>query len=111
MVNWVIVAGDYGASYKATVEDLDLSDCTATIDVWLDDDLLIDGEDCSAVTYDGTDSYCYYTVADGDIPLAAIIEDRRTVYMVMIKFVKAGYKEHDLGFQWLVVPPPPVAEA
>ena len=111
MTSWMIVAGDYGGRYKAIVEDLDLSDCTATIDVWLGDTLLIDGQACGDVTYDETEeeSYCYYTVADGDFPLTAIVDNRRTIYMVMVKFIKSGYVEHDLGFQWIVVPPPPTS--
>lgn len=104
---WEIVAGDFGGSYKATAPGLNLSDCTASIKVWKGATLLIDGETCSDVTYDDTDSHCYYTVKDGDFPLSTAVERKRTNYKVMIEFVKDGFKEHDLGFEWIVVPAPP----
>lgn len=107
--NWEIVQGDFGAIYKGTVEDLDLSLCTATIKVWREDTILIDGAACSAVEYSALteESYVYYTVIDGDFPLTAIIDGKRTTYEVMIAFAKDGYKEHDLGFEWTVIPAPP----
>lgn len=106
---WGIVAGDYGASYKATAEGVDLHLCTATIKVWRNSTLLVDEEDCTEVQYDSDEdeSYCYYTVASGDFPSSAAIGGKRTIYKVMIEFTKDGYKEHDLGFEWLVVPGPP----
>ena len=112
--NWEIVAGDFGGSYKAIVEELDLSACTAKIKVWRDSTLLIDGKACSVVTYDeeADESYCYYDVVDGDFPLTAAVEGKRTNYKVMVEFTKiigedTVYKEHDLGFEWIVVPAPP----
>lgn len=107
--DWGIVAGDFGSDYKAVVEGKDLSDCTATIKVWKGDTILIDGEACGSITYDSEsdESYCYYTVADGDFPLTAAIEGKRTNYKVMVEFTKTGYKEHDLGFDWIVTPAPP----
>ena len=107
--NWEIVAGDFGGSYKATVQGLDLSLCTAKIYVWRNSTLLINGKVCSAVTYDSEadESYCYYDVEDGDFPLTTAIEGKRTNYDVMIAFTKTGFKEHDLGFEWIVVPAPP----
>lgn len=113
--NWEIVAGDFGGSYKAIVKGLDLSDCTAKIYVWRDSTHLLktgeeNGKACGTVTYDeGADeSYCYYDVVDGDFPLTAAEDDKKTEYEVMVEFTKAGYKEHDLGFKWIVIPGPPV---
>ncbi len=107
--NWEIVAGDFGGSYKAIVEGLDLSLCTAKIYLWKGETLLLDGKACSTVTYDSDadESYCYYDVKDGDFPLTAAIEGKRTNYNVMVEFIKTGYKEHDLGFEWIVIPAPP----
>lgn len=107
--NWEIVQGDFGAIYKGVVEDLDLSLCTAKIKVWRESTILIDGAACSAVEYSeaNEESYVYYTVADGDFPSTAIIDGKRTTYQVMIEFTKDGYKEHDLGFEWIVIPAPP----
>lgn len=107
--DWEIVAGDFGGKYKARVEGKDLSDCAAKISVWKNSTLLIDGKACSAVSYDGDkdESSCYYTVADGDFPLSAAVDDRETKYEVMVEFTKEGYKEHDLGFKWIVIPAPP----
>lgn len=109
--DWEIVAGDFGGSYKAIVEDLDLSLCKARIKVWRNSTLLIDGKPDAGmtVTYDSDadESYCYYDVQDGDIPLTAAIEGKRTNYTVMVEFTKDGYKEHDLGFEWIVIPGPP----
>ena len=110
MDDWDIVEGDYGASYKAVVEGQDLSACTAKIKVWAEDDsLLIDGKDCSVVTYDAEEdeSYCYYDVDDGDFPMGSAVNDDVTTYSVMVEFTKSGYKEHDLGFKWIVHRAPP----
>lgn len=107
MTDWEIVAGDFGGDYKAIAPGLNLSDCTATIKVWKDSTILIDGKPCGSITYEAPDSYCYYTVEDGDIPLTAAIEGKRTNYKVMVEFTKDGFKEHDLGFEWIVVPAPP----
>lgn len=108
--NWEIVAGDFGESYKAVAEEKDLSACTATIKVWRDSTLLIDGEAMGTITYDSgeDESYCYYTVADGDFPLTAAVGGKKTEYEVMVEFTKTGYKMHDLGFKWIVHPAPPV---
>jgi len=108
-MNWEIVAGDFGGNYKATVKGLNLSVCAAKITVWRNSTLLIDGEACSEVTYDesANESYCYYEVAEGDFPLTAAVEGKRTNYQVMIEFTTTGYREHDLGFEWIVVPAPP----
>lgn len=110
MGDWDIVEGDFGASYKAVVEEQDLSACIAKIKVWGEDDsLLIDGKACSEVTYDpvADESYCYYDVEDGDFPIGSAIDDDVTTYNVMIEFTKSGYKEHDLGFKWVVHRAPP----
>jgi len=40
MTNWEIVAGDFGGSYKAVKEKLDLSACTAKIKVWREPEAL-----------------------------------------------------------------------
>lgn len=104
---WEIVEGDFGGAYKAIAEDLDLSACTAKVKVWKGDTILIDGKACGSITYADGDSYCYYTVADGDFPLGSAIDGKRTNYRVMVEFTKEGYKEHDLGFEWIVIPAPP----
>lgn len=107
--NWEIVTGEFGGSYKAVADGLDLSLCTAKITVWRDLTVLIDGKACGEVTYDAEndESYCYYDVADGDFPSTAAIDGKKTEYDVMIEFTKSGYKEHDLGFNWVVLPAPP----
>lgn len=107
--NWGIVAGDFGASYKAVAEGLDLHLCTAKIKVWKDSTILIDGKACGSIMYDSDadESYCYYDVVEGDFPLSAAIDGRKTNYKVMVEFTKSGYKEHDLGFEWIVTPGPP----
>lgn len=111
--NWEIVQGDYGGTYRAKANELDLSDCTAKIYVWRGDTLLIDGKpDASmTVTYNSTNdySYCDYTVEDEDFPASAIVDDDITQYDVMVRFVKDGFQEHDLGFKWNVHPAPPSA--
>ena len=108
-MTWMIVAGNFGMSMKAIKKGSDLSACTATIKVWKNSTILIDGKACSTVTYDAEkdESYCYYDVVDGDIPLTAAIDGKGTNYWVMIEFIKEGYKENDLGFEWIVIPPPP----
>lgn len=71
--------------------------------------ILICEKVCSSVTYDAEadESYCYYDVDIGDFPLTAAIEGKKTEYDVMVEFTKSGYKEHDLGFKWIVHPAPP----
>lgn len=114
MTDWQIVQGDYGGTYRAKTDpdlDLNLSDCTATIKVFRGDTLLIEDkpETPMDVTYDAVNkySYCDYTVLDGDFPAAAIIDDAITTWKVMVEFTKGDFKEHDLGFDWIVVPAPP----
>lgn len=106
MDDWEIVASDFGGDYKAVAKGLDLSACTATIKVWRGSTILIDWKDCGSITYAGGDSYCYYTVADGDIPLTAAVDDI-VRYNVMVKFIKDGFQEHSLKFDWIVHPAPP----
>lgn len=108
MADWEITAGDFGDSYKATAEGLDLSTCTATISVWSDSTALIEDDACGTVYYDEDEdeSYCYYDVVDGDIPSTAA-EDDIVRYNVAIKFTKSGYNVHTLRFVWIVHPAPP----
>jgi len=110
MEDWEIVEGDFGGSYTAIVEGLDLHECRARIKVWRGSTLLIDGKPDAGmeVTYHaGVDeSRCIYHVLEGDIPLTAAGDDL-TRYRVMVEFTKDGYKEHDLGFWWIVTPAPP----
>lgn len=110
--NWEIVAGDFGGSYRATAKDIDLHACKARIKVWRNETLLIDGkpDDGMDVTYADGDSYCDYQVLSGDFPLTAAIDGKKTEYDVMVEFTVEGFKEHDLGFKWIVHPAPPVAE-
>jgi len=110
MENWEIVAGDFGASYKAVAEGIDLSACVAKLKVWLGDTILIDNKAFGDVTYDSPDSYCYYEIASGDIPITAAVDGRKTNWNVMVQFTKTGFKEHDLGFELIVTPAPPEAE-
>lgn len=105
-MTWEMVAGDFGDSYKATVEGRDLSDCTAKLTVWVGSTILIDGKACGDVTYASSDSYCYYAMADGDIP-ADTAEDDIVTCRCMVEFTKDGTKIHDLGFNLVVHPPPP----
>jgi len=109
--NWGIVQGDFGGSYRATAPGLDLSACKAKIKVWRGDTILIDEKPDAGmdVTYDDPDSYCDYVVVDGDFPAAAIVEGKKTTWKVMVEFTKDGFKEHDLGFEWIVTPAPPEA--
>ena len=109
MDDWEIVEGDFGSSYKAIAEEKDLSTCTATIKVWRNSTLLIDSKACGVITYDSEkdESYCYYDVEDGDIPIGSVVDDDVTPYKVMVEFTKSGYKEHDLGLKWMVHPAPP----
>lgn len=106
-----IVAGDFGAPYKIIVKGLDLSLCTAKMSVWKDSTYLFKDKDCGVVTYepDKDESFCYYTVSEENFPLTAAVEGEITVYKAMVEFIKAGYKEHDLGFEWSVHPAPPVS--
>ena len=106
--DWEIVAGDYGGSYLATVEGIDLSACTATITVWSNSTVLIDDDACGSVSYDAVEeeSYLYYDVAENDIPSTAAVSDI-VRYNVMIKFAKDGFVEHTLKFVWIVHPPHP----
>lgn len=108
MKDWEIVAGDFGGSYKAIAEGLDLSGCTATIKVWKDSTLLFDESACGTVYYDEDEdeSYCYYDVADGDIPTTAA-ENDIVRYSVMVEFTSEGFQEHSLKFDWVVHPAPP----
>lgn len=87
---------------------MNLSDCTATIKVWRGSNILIDGKACSEVLYDAEkdESYCYYDVVEGDFPLTAAVGNIVN-YKVMVEFIKDGYKENDLGFEWIVIPGPP----
>lgn len=182
--NWEITAADFGGSYKAVAEKLDLSACTAKVIVWkepkalssltenaasaqkdvvvadvsdfeegeyvriqddapqhehnqidtIDSDtktltmvndlansytttnsaivlmrLLIFKKACGSITYDSEEdeSYCHYEVAVGDFPLTAAVEGKKTEYDVRVEFTKSGFKEHDLGFKWIVHPAPP----
>lgn len=75
--------------------------------------ILIFEKACGEITYDTEkdESYCYYDVVVGDFPLTAAVEERKTVYSAMVKFVKDGYQEHDLGFKWIVHPAQPTLEA
>jgi len=107
-----IVAGDYGSPYKIIVKGLDLSLCTAKMSVWRNSTYLFQDKDCGVVTYepDKDESFCYYTVSDGNFPSTAAVDGRKTEYECMVEFTKAGYKEHDLGFKWIVYPAPPSGE-
>ena len=108
MKDWEIVAGDFGGSYKATAEGLNLSGCTATIKVWQGSTLLFDESDCGTVYYDEDEdeSYCYYDVVEDDIPTTAAVDDIER-YSVMVEFISSGFQEHSLKFDWVVHPAPP----
>jgi len=104
-----IVAGDFGMGHKFIVKKMDLNGCVAKLYVWQNSTYLIEGKPCGDVVYDSAEdeSYCYYVVADGDFPSSAAIDGKKTEYDARVAFTRAGYKEHDLGFKWLVHPGPP----
>lgn len=73
--------------------------------------ILLYNKACGSITYDAAEdeSYCYYDVVEDDFPLTAAVDERKTIYKAMVAFARIGdnYKEHDLGFNWVVHPAPP----
>ena len=98
MANWEIVVGDYGRVYRANIEDVDLSDCTAAISVWnpKTNTTIIDAKACSAPVFDDPDSHVDFTPISGDFDVEPF------VYKALITFTKTGVVERTIPFTWEV---------
>lgn len=97
MTNWEIHQGSYGRTYRAVIENENLSDCTAKIYVFSGETYLIDGEDCS-VSFSNPDTHIDYPVKADDFATASV-----GTYDVLITLLKIGVIERVKKFKWEVL--------
>jgi hypothetical protein len=93
-----IKQGDFGTTYRFTVENQDLSSFSAKIYVWSDStgNKILDGVAATSNTYDGQDTLVQYTVAEDDF---VVVGD----YSAEVVFYNAGvYEDSTETFRWIV---------
>ena len=93
-----IKQGDFGITYRFTVEDEDLSSYDAKLYVWSSSTgtKIIDGVEATSNTFNGTDTLVQYTVEAGDFD---VVGD----YAAEIVFyVDDLYEDSTETFRWIV---------